>query len=131
MFILIRPTKWPTILAQNIGYEMLIFESFPEIEISNSELWNRKFWKCSFGTCFRIFCEFFACFRLWVLYKVNYCLPVRVGGRIFPPCWRGWIQFGAKFGIGLDLRIFKGFQDAFQNENVVHLLSIKDSHLTI
>ena len=73
----------------------------------------------------------FACFRLWVIYKVNYCLPVRVGGRIFPPCWRGWIQFGAKLRIGLDLRIFSGFRDTFQNENVVHLLSIKNCHLVI
>ena len=61
---------------------MPIFKSFPEIEISpNYEI--AYFGNVRLELVFASFLSFFACFRLWVLYKVNYCLPVRVGGRIF------------------------------------------------
>ena len=111
-----------TILAENQNFDpkylkfcyvMPIFKSFPEIEISpNYEIayFGNVRLELVFASFVSLRVFVFGFFTKWII-----VFPSGLAVEYFPPCWRGWIQFGAKFGIGLDLRIFKGFQDTFQN----------------
>ena len=101
-------------------------------KISNAPNYEiEMFWKCSFGTCFRIFCEslrvfVFGLFTKWIIVfpsglAVEYFHRVDVDEFNLEQNWElVWIW-----------GFFSGFRDTFQNENVVHLLSIKNCHLVI